>query len=61
LRQLDEFGKDNGSTAGHRTDGASQDNKREGLNLIELLAEALESGFCGGGRKWLLSLEAISY
>ena len=60
LCQLNEFGKDNGSTAGYRTDGASQGNEREGLNLIELLTEALESGLYGGGRRRLLSLEAIS-
>lgn len=60
LRQLNEFGKDNGSTAGDGTDGAGQGNEREGLNLIELLAKTLESRLCGGMRRWLLSLEAIS-
>jgi len=51
LRQLNEFGKDNGSTAGDGTDGASQGNEREGLNLLKLLAETAASGIYGGRRR----------
>jgi hypothetical protein len=56
LRESNKFGKDNGSTAGNCTDGASQGNEREGLDLIELLAETLESGLSGGVRSKLLSV-----
>ena len=61
LRQPNEFGKDNSSAAGNGTDSTSQGNEREGLNLIELLAEALASALSRNLRNGFLSLEAISY
>ena len=56
LSQLDEFSKDNGPTAGDGADGTGQGNEREGLNLIELLAETLAKRLFGRGRRQLLSV-----
>ena len=61
LRQLNELGKDNSPAAGDGTDRTRQGNEREGLDLIELLAEALASTFCGNLRNECLSLAVISY
>ena len=61
LCQLNELGKDNRPAAGDGTDRTRQGNERKGLDLIELLAEALASALSRNLRNGFLSLEAISY
>jgi len=56
LRQLNELGKDDRPAVGDGTDRTRQGNEREGLDLIELLAEALASALCGNLRNGILSV-----
>jgi hypothetical protein len=50
LYELDKFSEDNGSATGNNTDGAGQEYKRKGLDLVELFAKTLTGGFPRGRR-----------